>query len=157
MTISEADRSSRPVAHRNLAGFTLRETRKIKIATAQRMKTDSGRFEIYEHLSTVYGIYRSWKRRGIARKTARLIAHQLGIPWRKAVSPIRILIEATLPHADSKQKSRWVRALQYASSKSTSGKDLRRFFQARQGIAGCARLAAKQQPKQDRRRNDWTD
>jgi hypothetical protein len=157
MTISVGNRSERSVRLRNLPRLTPRETREIRVTIVNRMKSNQRQFEIYSYLSLIYRTYRSWKRRKIARKTARLIAHQLDIPWRKNVSPIRILIEATLPSADPKQKSRWVRALQYASLKAAPAKSLKEFFRARHGIAGCARLAAKRKPRQDRTRNDWAD
>jgi hypothetical protein len=157
VTASEVNRRNRPVTRRNLAGLKPRETREIAITTARIIKSDRGRFEIYEYLSTIYRTYQSWKRRKIARKTARLMARELGIAWRKDISPIRILIEATLPSAEPKQKSRWVRALQYASLKSAPAKSLRDFFRAHHGIAGCARMAAKRKPRQNRTRNDWAD
>jgi hypothetical protein len=116
---------------------------------AQKMQGRAGSFEIYEYLSVTYKTYRRWKRRKVAQQTAHRIAHQLDIPWRKGISPLRTLIEATLPSADAKQKSRWVRALQFAWSKDTPASDLNGFFRARGGIAGCARLAAKKQPKQE--------
>jgi hypothetical protein len=125
--------------------------------SAHKLESRTGRFEIYVYLSAVYRIYRGWKRRKIAHRTARLMAHRLDIPRRKGVSPIRILIEATFPSADSRQKSRWVRALQYASSEDASPHELRSFFRSSQGVAGCAHLAAKHQPKQNRRRNAWVD
>jgi hypothetical protein len=157
VTASEVNRSNRPITRRNLAGLTPREARAIAITTARIIRSGRGRFELYEYLSTIYRTYRSWKRRKIARKTARLMARELEIAWRKDISPIRILIEATLPSADPKQKSRWVRALQYASLEAAPTTSLKEFFRARRGIAGCARLAAKRKPRQNRTRNDWAD
>jgi hypothetical protein len=85
------------------------------------------------------------------------LPYRLDISRRKGASPIRVLIEATFPSADSKQKSRWVRALQYASSEGASADELRSFFRSRLGVAGCAHLAAKHQPKQNRLRDAWAD
>jgi hypothetical protein len=124
---------------------------------AQDLHSGVGRFAVYDFLSAVYRTHRSWKRREIARRMARVLARQMNIPWRKDVSPIRVLIEATLPDADPKKKSRWVRALQYASMRGVSANDLREFFGNHRGIAGCARLAAKRQPKQIRARDDWAE
>lgn len=124
---------------------------------ATKLRHCPGRFGVYEYLTCVYATYRKWKHHRVARRTARAIALRMNIPWRKGVSPIRILIEATNPSAAPKQKSRWVRALQFASSEDQPTKGLTRFFRARRGIAGCARLAAKHQPKKDRRKSSWDD
>src|SRR5436190_24000146 len=101
--------------------------RSIETATiaARNLKGRVGRFEVYEYLSAVYRQYRKWKRRQVSRQTARRIARHFEIPWRKGLSPLRVLIEASMPGADPKQKSRWTRALEYASSKGTSADGLR--------------------------------
>jgi len=144
-------------AYPNDPGLRARKLIEPLTTAARKLESRTGRFEIYEYLSAVYRMYRGWKRRKIANRTARLMAHRLNITQRKGVSPIRVLIEATFPSADPKQKSRWVRALQYASSEDASADELRSFFRSSQGVAGCAHLAAKHQPKQNRRRNAWID
>lgn len=146
-----------PAAYPNDPGLKIRKLIEPVTTSAHKLESRTGRFGIYEYLSAVYRIYRGWKRRKIANRTARLLAYRLNIYRRRGVSPIRILIEATFPSADSRQKSRWVRALQYASSEGASADELRSFFRSSQGVAGCARLAAKDQPKQNRRRNAWVD
>jgi hypothetical protein len=150
------DRKTR-AAYSNDPGLKIRKLIEPVTTAAHKLESRTGRFEIYEYLSTVYRMYRRWKRRKIAQRTARLMAHRLDIPRRKGMRPIRILIEATFPNADSKQKSRWVRALQYASSEGASADELRSFFRSSQGVAGCAHLTAKHQPKQNRHRNAWVD
>ena len=137
--------------------FRIRKVIEPVTTAAYKLESRTGRFEIYEYLSAVYRMYRRWKRRKIAHRTARLLAYRLNICRRRGVSPIRILIEATFPSADSKQKSRWVRALQYASSEDASADELRSFFRSSRGVAGCAHLAAKHQPKKNRHRNAWVD
>jgi hypothetical protein len=109
---------------------------------AARLKRRAGRFEIYSFLKSIYCVYMRWKDRGVAKRSARSLAQELSITRRKDTSPIRVLIEATLPNADSKQKSRWVRALEYLTSKKVPTQQFKRFVRANGGIAGCARLAA---------------
>ena len=72
--------------------------------------------EIYDYLTIIYSIYSEWRRQKRARHSSRLLAKAANVPLRKGTSPIRILIDATLPDAHLKQKSRWVRALEYANS-----------------------------------------
>jgi hypothetical protein len=153
---TKLDRKTR-AAYPNDPGLKIRKLIEPVATAAHKLENRPGRFEVYEYLSAVYRMYRRWKRRKIAQRTARLMAHRLDIPRRKGVSPIRILIEATFPSADSKQKSRWVRALQYASSEGASADELRSFFRSSRGVAGCAHLAAKHQPKKNRHRNAWVD
>jgi hypothetical protein len=90
----------------NDTGFRIRKLIEPVITAANKLESRTNRFEIYEYLSAVYRIYRGWKRRKIAHRTARLIAYRLDISRRKGASPIRVLIEATFPSADSKQKAR---------------------------------------------------
>jgi hypothetical protein len=109
-----------------------------------------GRFEIYDFLKAIYRIYVRWKRRRIAKRSARALGNGTNIVRRKGMSPIRILIEAILPNADLKQKSRWVRALEYVYSENVSPSRLRKFIRSHGGIAGCARLAASVNRKRGR-------
>jgi hypothetical protein len=140
--------------HQGLTGALRKQLRSVSRAVPGR-KSRPYRFEIYGYLEAVYATYRKWKYRKVAKRTAHLVARQLDIPWTKGASPIRIIIEATFATVDPKQKSRWVRALQYAESKDVSARDLSSLFRSRQGVAGCARLAARRQPKRQRRQGDW--
>jgi hypothetical protein len=54
-----------------------------------------------------------------------------------------------------KQKSRWVRALQYAAFENVPANRLEKFIQARGGLAGCARWSARVDRKQRRPEGDW--
>src|SRR5258708_14861533 len=100
------------------AGRTLRRSTSLELAVtiqpareaAARLKRRVGRFAVYEFLKAVYRVYIDWKRRKTAKRSARLLASELAVVRHKGMSPIRILIEAALPNADFKQKSRWVRA-----------------------------------------------
>jgi hypothetical protein len=112
------------------------------------------RLDLFAYLEHVYGMYRKWKDRKIAKRASNRVARELNIPRTSRSSPIRILIEATRAEADPKQKSRWTRALQYADRRDVPIADIKSFIRSRQGIAGCARLAAKRYPRR-RPRNDW--
>jgi hypothetical protein len=124
---------------------------------AARLKRRVGRFEIYEFLEAVHTVYVDWKRRKIANRLARALADEMNIVRRKGMSSIRVLIEATLPSADFKQKSRWVRALEYVYAENVSPCRFRKFVSSRGGLAGCARLAASVNRKRRRPGGDWND
>jgi hypothetical protein len=124
---------------------------------AARLKRAIGRFAIYEFLETVYRIYVVWKRRKIAKRSARTLARELNIVRRKGMSPIRVLIEATYSNADFTKKSRWVRALEYAAHEGVPAKRLGKFIRAGGGLAGCARMAVNANRKRRRPGGDWND
>ena len=83
---------------------------------AARPRRRVGRFEIYDVLKEIYRIYVGWQRLKIAKKSAHAVADGLNLSWRKGMSPIRVLINAVKPDADFKQRSRWVRAMEYIYS-----------------------------------------
>src|SRR5258705_10637210 len=87
---------------------------------AARLKQPGGRFDLYDLLEAIYRIYVDWKKHKVAKRSARALADEMNIVRRKGMSPIRVLIEATLPEAELKQKSRWVRALEYVYSQDIS-------------------------------------
>ena len=124
---------------------------------AKRLKRRSGRFEIYGLLEQIYRIYREWKRLGVANRSARMLADEISTTRRKGMSAIRVLVEATLPDADFKQKSRWVRALEYVYSEDVPAREFERFIRAHRGLAGCARLAAQANRKRRLPGGDWYD
>ena len=124
---------------------------------AARLKRRVGRFAIFDFLEAIYHVYVDWKRRKIARRSARVFADELGIVRRKSMSPIRVLIEAILPGADLKQKSRWVRALEYVYSENVSPPKFRKFVGTHGGVTGCARLAVSLYRKRGRPGGDWND
>lgn len=129
---------------------------------AARLKRRVGRFESYDFLETIYRVYTDWKNRKIAKRSARTLAEDTNIARRKGMSPIRVLIEATLPNADFKQKSRWVRALEYIYSENVPPSRFRKFVRSNGGLAGCARLAAQEhrkrrRPKRNHGEGDWDD
>jgi hypothetical protein len=70
-----------------------------------------------------------------------------------------MLIKAANCSPEAKILSRWVRALEYASMKGVRPEHLMYIFEQHGGIAGCARLAAKTDPKRTPPpdRDDWAD
>jgi len=124
---------------------------------AARLKRRVGRFEIYDFLEAIYRVYIDWKHRKIAKRSARALADEMNIVRRKGMSPIRILIEVTLSDTDLKQKSRWVRALEYVYSEDVSSSQFRKFVRLHGGVAGCARLAVNVSRKRKRPGGDWGD
>jgi hypothetical protein len=148
--------NSRPALRRSISRELALTLQPAKDAAAS-LKKHGGRFEIYDLLEAIYRIYTDWKRRNIAKRSARTLADELSIVRRNSTSPIRILIEAALPSADFKQKSRWVRALEYIYSESVPPSQFRRFVRARGGIAGCANLAVDVNRKRRRPGGDWND
>jgi hypothetical protein len=133
----------------------------IKESTASKCRI-RGRFEIYRHLKLVYRVYVGWKNSGIAKRAAHALARDLSIKLRRGRNALRILIEATMPKGNLKQKSRWVRALEYIYSERVPTKEFRKFVRRNGGLAGCARLAVSESPKWrrspcDSRQADWDD
>ena len=131
-------------------------------SAAARLSARGGRFEMYDLLEQVYRIYFDWKRRKIAKRSARTLAAEINVVRRKGMSPIRVIIEATLPSADFKQKSRWVRALEYVYSENVSPSHFRKFVRTRRGLAGCARMAVnanrkRRGPRRNHVEGDWDD
>lgn len=58
---------------------------------AARLNKRVGRFEIYSFLKSIYRVYMRWKDRRVAKRSARLLAHELSITRRKGTSPMRVL------------------------------------------------------------------
>jgi hypothetical protein len=115
----------------------------------------TGRFKFYPYLVEVYRTYKGWKDLGISKKMARHVSKHFRTSRRKRTSPVRTLIDATFPALDPKQKSRWSRALELAALAKTPPERLPNLFKNHSGIAGCARLAAKQKPRKEAYRDDW--
>lgn len=123
--------------------------------TANQINRGNGRFGFYDYLVATYRLYRKWRRSGLEKVMAKKVARHLGLPWRKGISPFRIIIEATFPSEKLKQKSRWVRALEFAVEQKTSANDLEDLFRSKGGVSGCASNAARFDPKRRTNRDDW--
>jgi hypothetical protein len=135
--------------------------RPVKEAAA-RLKRRVGRFKVYDLLEAIYRVYIDWKRYKLAKRSARIIADEMNIVRRKGMSTIRVLIDAVNTDADFKQKSRWVRALEYVYSENVSPSRFRKFVRTRGGVAGCARLAVqvnrkRRRPRRECVEGDWDD
>lgn len=124
---------------------------------AAQLDRGTGSSEIYDYLTIIYSIYSEWRHQKRAKRSARVLAEAKKILLRKGTSPIRVLIDATLPGANFKQKSRWVRALEYANSERVPTAQFRKFVCANGGLAGCARLAAMTNEKRCHPAGYWTD
>jgi hypothetical protein len=121
----------------------------------QQSVRQTGRDRFYGYLTEVYRTCKEWKDCGISKRMTRQLAKDLELPQRKGTGPIRTLIDATFPTLDAKQKSRWARALEFAALTKTTPENLPKLFKKHSGIAGCARLAAREKPKKDIFRDDW--
>ena len=133
---------------------TIQALKEARQAASHRSAA-GGRFAAYDYLEVIYSIYVAWKLARSATRNARALAAALDIPMRQGVSVIRIVIEATWPSAETKQKSRWTRALECAHAEMTAPRSLISFIKAHGGVAGCARLAAVDDPKKRTDRDDW--
>jgi hypothetical protein len=121
----------------------------------EQAQQQTGRHRFYPYLIAVYGTYQKWKDDGISKKMSRRLLKRIRVPRRKGTTAARILIDATCSALNQKQKSRWSRALEFASMKNVSPNNLLAFLNTNAGIAGCARSAAKRKPKRNTFRNDW--
>jgi hypothetical protein len=139
------------------ASIELADTIQSAKEAGARLNKRAGRFEIYSFLKSIYRVYMRWKDRRVAKRSAHLMAQEMSITRRKGTSPMRVLIEATFPGADLRQKSRWVRALEYLASEDVPVQEFKRFIRANGGLAGCARLAAEANRKRRRPGGDWND
>ena len=120
------------------------------LAALQQAQHQIGRFRFYGYLAAVYRTYKEWKDLRISKRMTRHLAEKFMIPRRKGTSPIRVLIDATFPALDPKQKSRWSRALEFAALTKATADDLPKLFKNSSGIAGCASFAAVRKPKKNR-------
>jgi hypothetical protein len=125
------------------------------LRASQAAQSETGRFKYYGYLVIVFRTYIRWKHLGISKRLARQVARSFETPQRRTTTPIRTLIDATFPSLNSKQKSRWTRALELAAVAKTRPDQLVMLFRNYSGIAGCARLAADQKPKKNTYRDDW--
>jgi hypothetical protein len=59
------------------ASIELEDTIQSAKEIAARLNKRVGRFEIYSFLKSIYRVYTQWKDRGVARRSARLLAQAL--------------------------------------------------------------------------------
>lgn len=145
-----------------------RSSRRIDVRTAveqirvaaKAMNASRSRYAAYDLLVAVYEPYWSWIDAG------QYDAHISAAIRRRSDQrhgdnehPVKALIKAARCSPEAKTLSRWVRALEYASMKRIRPDQLTYMFSRNKGIAGCARLAAKYEPKRTEppERDDWAD
>jgi hypothetical protein len=85
----------------------------------------------------VYRLYRRFRRRRVAQKSAERIAKLFGLTIRNGTHPIRVFIDATST-ADNKTKWRWTQALRFAWAERHAWTTLPTFVRNYGGAAGCA-------------------
>ena len=124
-------------------------------AAAARMKSSRSRYSAYRFLSVIYRTYWSWVKQTTTLKQVKALALQSGQRHRNGRHAFRTMLEAADCSPEAKVLSRWSRALEYALDRGTRPSNLLSLFEHNGGIAGCARLAAKDLSKRGRVRNDW--
>jgi hypothetical protein len=124
---------------------------RLRIA-ADAMKASRSRYAAYTFLLAVYQFYWQWLDRGCAERHVKALRRQ---QRKKNQHPVKMLIAAANCSLEAKVMSRWSRALEYALSGENDPTELIDLFRQNGGIAGCARLAAKEDPKRAPSRDDW--
>lgn len=123
----------------------------------QRLQGRRGRFAIYTYLRSVYAAYLDIRHHRLAKGLKKFASSEMRKSIRKGIHPIRIVMDATSTEPDTKVKSRWSRALQYALHEQVPANQLREFFRLHKGIAGCARRASDTMPVKWSPRGHWTE
>jgi hypothetical protein len=124
------------------------------------MTASPSRYAGYDFLVSVYEPYWGWSDVGYSDgHIAASIRRQSDQRHNEGEHPVKMLIKAAGCSLEAKTLSRWVRALEYAVMKQIRPEHLTYIFTRRGGIAGCARLAAKYEPKRTEppERDDWAD
>lgn len=129
----------------NLLRDELEEVKRI----AQQHRDSRRRFAVYRYLRAVLRCYCRIEKRELLGALRLLLAREHGIPDDRKCHPIRAIIDATATLGDTRMRSRWTRALEFAWHSEASPKQLAEFFQQNDGVAGCARLAAKAFPERN--------
>lgn len=120
----------------------------LKVSLAgRRLRKSRKRFAAYQYLKAVYRAHERLAAQNILPLLPKAIKKQFGQKVSKATHPLRTLIDATSREPDSRVRSRWARALDYALSKGIPSDNLIPAIQQPKGIAGLATLAAIHRPK----------
>lgn len=116
--------------------------------TADRVSRSKRRFAEYRYLRAVLRGYRHLADNELLPAMLEIAPAILTVPVRANWHPLRVIIEATMwTEIDYRTRSRWTRALEYALARNISGDQLPQFFRANNGIAACADLKCRTQPK----------
>jgi hypothetical protein len=124
-------------------------------AAANRMKASRTRQSAYQFLSAVYRTYWIWSKRRVAREKVKALASASDKISQKHHHAFRTMLDAADCSPEAKVLSRWTRAMEYALDRDINPANLQHFLKRKGGIAGCARLAAKQLSKRRTSRNAW--
>jgi hypothetical protein len=156
----EADMSKKTRKSRNDRRISVRPAVEQIRAVAEIMNASRSRFAGHAFLSVVYEHYWKWSDDGHTDERIKAaIRRSSDRRHNNAEHPVKMLIRAADCSPEAKVLSRWVRALEYASMKRTRPQHLTYIFERHGGIAGCARLAAKFEPKRTPPpdRDDWAE
>jgi hypothetical protein len=123
--------------------------------TALKSMRSKNRFADYRYLRSVLRAYKCFEANSLLNLMRKVAPNTFMTPARANWHSLRLLIEATSCQQDSRTLSRWTRALEFALAEGVDPEDLARFIRAHNGIAGCAQLASKTNPKR-RRSSDRT-
>jgi hypothetical protein len=129
-------------------------------AAARAMNASRSRYAAYEFLSVVYDQYWNWFIQGHSDERIKsVIQRSSDQRHTNNEHPIKMLIKAAHCSSEAKVLSRWVRALEYISLRQARPHHVTYLLDRNGGIAGCARLAAKMDPKRTPPpdRDDWAD
>jgi hypothetical protein len=129
-------------------------------AAAEAMDASRSRYAAYDFLLAVYTPYWDWFDEGLSDEHIKSsILRTSGQRHSHNEHPLKMLIRAARCSPEAKILSRWVRALEYALLKTIRPQHLIYFFEHRGGIAGCARSAARYEPKRatSPERDSWAD
>lgn len=116
--------------------------RKVRRA-AEKAAESKERFADYRYLRAVLSAYIYFEDNDLLPHLTEIAPSLLKTAVRKNQHPLRVILEASCIQPDLRMRSRWTRALEYATAAKIDPKELVRFFRAHNGIAGCADLASK--------------
>jgi hypothetical protein len=87
----------------------------------------------------VYAVYRRWPK-ALKKARAEQMAKFAEIRCRRSSHPIRVIIDCSSPSTDAKTKSKWTRALRYATLQNVMSENLCEFLmeKGKGGLAGRA-------------------
>jgi hypothetical protein len=122
---------------------------------AETMNASRSRYAANDFLVEVYSIYCEWLERGLAKRHIRQLDCKTRSHQPKTQQPFKTLIIAANCSLEAKLRSRWIRALEYALCTNTDPEELLELLRHNGGIAGCAKLSAKKEPKRGPPRDDW--
>jgi hypothetical protein len=108
------------------------------------------------YLKHIYRGFRRWKSQGCARSIGRRLRRLYGLRSRRGTHLSRTLIDVTLPAADRRRKSRWVRVVEAADAEQVRPCSFAKFVRGNGGIAGTAQRITKRRVK-GAKKNDWVE